>query len=111
MSANKVSFENQVIVITGAARGIGAATARLVHERGGKVFAVDIATEGLTSLQKELNLPQNQVIALNLGDQQAVKATIDSVFSNAGRIDALINTAGVVGPTNVKVEDVKWDEF
>jgi len=111
VSDSKVNFENRVVVITGAARGIGAATARLVHEREGKVFAVDIATEGLTSLQKELNLPQDQVIALNLGDQLAVKSTIDLIFNITGRIDALINTAGVVGPTNVKVEDVKWDDF
>lgn len=52
MSENKVSYAGQVVVITGAARGIGAATARLVAERGGQVFALDIARDGLTALQK-----------------------------------------------------------
>ena len=111
MSEDKVSFENQVIVITGAARGIGAATARLIAARGGKVFALDIAKDGLNSLQKDLGLPADQVIAFDLGNQSAVKATIDSIYSKTGRIDALVNTAGVVGPTNVKVEDVKWEDF
>ena len=39
MSENRTSYAGQVVIITGAARGIGAATARLVAERGGKVFA------------------------------------------------------------------------
>jgi NADP-dependent 3-hydroxy acid dehydrogenase YdfG len=84
VSEDKVSFENQVIVITGAARGIGTATARLIAARGGKVFALDIAKDGLNSLQKELGLPADQVIAFDLGNQSAVKATIDSIYSKAG---------------------------
>ena len=51
MRDSKVSFDGQVVVITGAARGIGAATARLVASRGGKVFALDIARDGLDALQ------------------------------------------------------------
>lgn len=108
---NKTTFENRVVVITGAARGIGAATARLIASRGGTVFALDIAKEGLASLQAELNLPADHVIPLDLGNQSSVKETIDSIYAKAGRIDALINTAGVVGPTNVKVEDVQWSDF
>jgi 3-oxoacyl-[acyl-carrier protein] reductase len=108
---NKVSYAGQVVVITGAARGIGAATARLVTERGGKVFALDIARDGLTALQKELSLPDNQVATIDLGSQTSVKENIDAIYKITGRIDALINTAGVVGPTNVKVEDVKWEDF
>lgn len=108
---NKTTFANRVVVITGAARGIGAATARLIASRGGTVFALDIAKEGLASLQAELNLPADHVIPLDLGNQSSVKETIDSIYAKAGRIDALINTAGVVGPTNVKVEDVQWSDF
>lgn len=108
---NKTTFENRVVVITGAARGIGAATARLIASRGGTVFALDIAKEGLASLQAELNLSADHVIPLDLGNQSSVKETIDSIYAKAGRIDALINTAGVVGPTNVKVEDVQWSDF
>lgn len=111
MSENKVSYAGQVVVITGAARGIGAATARLVAERGGKVFALDIARDGLVALQKELALADNQIATVDLGNQTSVKENIDAIFKVTGRIDALINTAGVVGPTNVKVEDVRWEDF
>ena len=111
MTENKVSYEGQVVVITGAARGIGAATARLISARGGKVFALDIARDGLLSLQKALGLPDNQILTIDLGNQDSVKESIHAIFTLTGRIDALINTAGVVGPTNVKVEDVKWEDF
>lgn len=111
MTENKVSYEGQVVVITGAARGIGAATARLISARGGKVFALDIARDGLLSLQKELGLPDSQIATIDLGNQDSVKESINAIFKMMGRIDALINTAGVVGPTNVKVEDVKWEDF
>jgi 3-oxoacyl-[acyl-carrier protein] reductase len=111
VAENKVSYEGQVVLITGAARGIGAATARLISARGGKVFALDIARNGLLSLQKELGLLDNQISTIDLGNQDSVKESIDAIFTMTGRIDALINTAGVVGPTNVKVEDVKWEDF
>jgi NAD(P)-dependent dehydrogenase (short-subunit alcohol dehydrogenase family) len=111
MTENKVSYEGQVVVITGAARGIGAATARLISARGGKVFALDIARDGLLSLQSELGLPENQIATIDLGNQDSVKKSIDAIFKMTGRIDALINTAGVVGPTNIEVEDVKWEDF
>jgi len=111
VSENKVSYEGQVVVITGAARGIGAATARLVASRGGRVFALDIARDGLTSLQKELNLPDSQIATIDLGNQISVKENLENIFKTTGKIDALINTAGVVGPTNVKVEDIKWEDF
>lgn len=111
MRDSKVSFDGQVVVITGAARGIGAATARLVASRGGKVFALDIARDGLDALQSELGLADNQIKTMDLGSQESVQGAISEIFALTGRIDALINTAGVVGPTNVKVEDVKWADF
>ena len=43
--------------------------------------------------------------------QLIVQGLISSVISDHGQIDALINTAGVVGPTNTKVEDVEWAAF
>ena len=82
MPENKVSYAGQVVVITGAARGIGAATARLVAERGGQVFALDIARDGLTALQKELSLPDNQVATIDLGSQASVKENIDAISNS-----------------------------
>ena len=71
----------------------------------------DINKVGLASLQKELGLKDKQVKSVNLGDQSSIQALITSVISDHGQIDALINTAAVVGPTNTKVEDVEWAAF
>ena len=111
MTENKVNFDGQVVIVTGAARGIGAATARLVAARGAKVFAFDINRDGLLELQKELSLADNQIGTLDVGDQNSITTTINKVAQNAGKIDVLINTAGIVGPTNVKVENVNWPDF
>ena len=111
MNYENVGFEGQTVVITGAARGIGAAVARIISERGGKIYAMDIAIEGLKDLQKELNLLDDQIIQIDLGNQESVGSCIQSVFAKTGKIDALINTAGVVGPTNIKVENLEWRDF
>ena len=111
MIDNKVSYENQTVIVTGAARGIGAATAHLVAARGAQIFAFDINREGLLDLQKELSLPDSQIGTLDIGNQSSISSTIGAVVKSAGKIDALINTAGIVGPTNVKVEDVNWTDF
>lgn len=111
MIDNKVSYENQTVIVTGAARGIGAATARLVAARGAQVFAFDINREGLLDLQRELSLADSQIGTLDIGNQNSISSTIAAVVKSAGKIDALINTAGIVGPTNVKVEDVNWADF
>ena len=46
-----------------------------------------------------------------MGDKSSVEALITSVISDYAQIDALINTAGIVGPTNKKLEDVDWSAF
>ena len=111
MNVDRLSFAGQSIFITGAAKGIGAATARLIADRGGKVFALDIDLEELQELQKELKLPDDQIAQIDLGDQDSVIETMGRVYGRAGRIDALINTAGIVGPNNTKVENIDWVDF
>ena len=111
MNLDAISFEGQTVFITGAAQGIGAATARLVAQRGGRVFAMDIAVDALRKLQRELDLPDEQIVHIDLGDQASVAQAIKSTYQVAGRIDALINSAGVVGPSGVKVEEINWSDF
>ena len=111
MSNVLINFNGQVVLIVGAASGIGRAAAQLIKSRGGTVVIADINKVGLASLQKELGLKDKQVKSVNLGDQSSIQALITSVISDHGQIDALINTAAVVGPTNTKVEDVEWAAF
>jgi 3-oxoacyl-[acyl-carrier protein] reductase len=111
MSNDLSKFSGQVVLIVGAASGIGRAAAQLIDSRGGTVVIADLDMAGLASLQRELGLENTQVKSVNLGDQSSIQTLITSVIADHGQIDALINTAGVVGPTNTKVEDVEWAAF
>jgi NAD(P)-dependent dehydrogenase (short-subunit alcohol dehydrogenase family) len=111
MASSLRDFDSQVILVVGAASGIGRATAQLIESRGGTVVIADLDRTGLISLQKLLGLKDNQVKNVDLSDQVSIKALIDSVISDHLQIDALVNTAGVVGPTNTRIEDVQWTAF
>lgn len=111
MASDINNFDGQVVLVVGAASGIGRAAAQLIASRGGTIVIADFDKTGLASLQKELGLKDNQVESVNLGDQSSVQALVTSVISKHAQIDAVINTAGVVGPTFTKLEDVEWAAF
>lgn len=111
MASELSNFNGQVILVVGAASGIGRATAHLIASRGGTVVIADLDEARLATVQKELGLEDNQVKSVNLGDQSSIQALIASVISDHVQIDAVINTAGVVGPTNTKAEEVEWAAF
>lgn len=102
-SFERNSFENQVIVITGAASGIGKAAAQLIASRGGTVIALDLNKDGLTGSEYSYQL--------DISDQVAVFKVIADIQSKHKRIDALINCAGYPGPTSEFVENIKWPDF
>jgi 3-oxoacyl-[acyl-carrier protein] reductase len=102
-SFERNSFENQVIVITGAASGIGKAAAQLIASRGGTVIALDLNKDGLAGSAFSYQL--------DISDQAAVFKVIADIQSKHKRIDALINCAGYPGPTSEFVENIKWPDF
>ncbi len=111
MTTDLRDFSGQVVLVVGAASGIGRATAQLIASRSAQVIIADLDKAGLTTLQSELGLKDSQVKSVDLSDQTSIKALVDSVISEHGKIDALVNTAGIVGPTNTKLEDLDWNAF
>lgn len=111
MTSDLRDFTDQVVLVVGAASGIGKATAQLIAARGARVVIVDLDTVGLTSLQSELGVNDNQVKKVDLSNQASIQSMVSSVIADHGHIDALVNTAGIVGPTNTKVEDMDWAIF
>jgi len=107
-SQNATLFTDQVVVVVGASNGIGRAAASLISHRGAKVIIADMNPDGLKELAAELKLATNQVHVLDVSDQIAVTNVITSIIKDHGKIDALVNSAGIVGQSNVKVEDLDW---
>ena len=111
MTSDLRDFDGQVVLVVGAASGIGRAAAQLIASRGATVVIADLDQAGLSSLQSELSINANQVKNVDMSDQLSIKSLIASVIAEHGQIDALVNTAGIVGPTNTKLEDVDWALF
>ena len=101
-------FEGRTIIVTGAASGIGRATASRVAREGGRVVAVDISADRLADLAS--SLPDGSVVTV-VGDITQ-QADIDSIVAAAGdRIDGLANGAGVnddFSPAH-ETSDAVWD--
>lgn len=83
----------QVAIITGAARGIGLATAQLFLAHGYRVAFVDLDAEELSKVTQDL--PNSLPITCDISDPESVNHMIAAVLKNFGRIDALVNNAGV----------------
>lgn len=85
---------HKVAVVTGASRGLGAAFARVLAEEG---FAVALGARdvaGIERLAAELSVP-TLAYPLDVGDSGSVRAFRDAVLGRFGRVDALVNNAGV----------------
>src|ERR1700680_2435919 len=107
----KVTQQAQrVVLLTGAARGIGEAMAHLFSERGCAVAALDVLESGRAVCDQIASAGGAcQFYHCDITDEAQVKATVDTVFSHYGRIDILLNNAGVV---LVKpLVETQWDEF
>lgn len=106
-----MNVEGKVIVITGASSGIGEATARLLASRGAKVMLGARRTDRLDKIAGEIQEAGGAAAfrALDVTSRQDVQDFIDFTVTRFGRVDVLINNAGVM-PLS-KLEALKVDEW
>jgi NAD(P)-dependent dehydrogenase (short-subunit alcohol dehydrogenase family) len=99
--------QNQVVVITGGAAGIGKAIATRLHQEGAKVVIADLNAELATITAKELSGLGVQTDVTNSG---SVNALINEVKEHFGRLDILINNAGIhIQKLATDLADDEWD--
>ncbi|MBL8580601.1 MAG: SDR family oxidoreductase [Rhizobiaceae bacterium] len=89
----RVDLTGQVVFLTGAAGGIGSATARRLAACGARVVAADINLAGAD--QVAVGLPDAMSVALDVRSSEQARRAVDAVLERYGRIDVLINNAGV----------------
>jgi NAD(P)-dependent dehydrogenase (short-subunit alcohol dehydrogenase family) len=106
-SGTSDEFHGLTLLITGSARGIGAAVARLARHRGASVILHgQTASPQLLRLAEEL---EARWIACDVRDGPAVAAAVDEVFEAVPRIDGLVNNAGSTFHKSVlDLEDDEW---
>ncbi len=88
-----MDVKDKIAIITGASSGIGLATAKLLSIKGAKVALVSRSKDKLENLSKEI--PNSIAIAADMSKVFEVKRMIKEVFNRFGKIDLLINNAGV----------------
>jgi NAD(P)-dependent dehydrogenase (short-subunit alcohol dehydrogenase family) len=96
MARDAIRMDDKVVLITGGAGGIGAATARLIHARGGRAAIADIAFDRAQALTNEL--PGSLAVRLDLEDEASVTAMVAGTVAHFGRLDVLHNNAALLGP-------------
>ena len=92
-----MEFASRVAMITGAAVGIGRATAILMAERGAKLVLIDVNSEGLDKLKQELAVYQTEVLTYvcDVSDENAIKSAVAQAQERVGAIDILVNNAAL----------------
>jgi len=103
-------FAGQVAVVTGAASGLGLAIATKLAVDGARVALLDLNEEALQKAASEVG-PNATSFPIDLTNEQQVAGIISQVAKQFGRIDVLVNCAGVTGKTNIKSQDVETSDL
>lgn len=101
---------DKVVIITGAAGGIGKATALRFAEEGAKVVVADFADGSATVQEVEAKGSQAIYVNVNVTDTDSVKAMVDKTIEVFGKVDVLINNAGITKDGMMKkMSKESWD--
>jgi 3-oxoacyl-[acyl-carrier protein] reductase len=107
------SIKGSVAIVTGAASGMGRATAHLFADEGARVAIMDINGEALEAVAEEIRSVGGEVLAVtvDLASRDAVEDAVSRVATHFGAIDILVNNAGLVIPTTVDADNFAqaWD--
>ena len=100
------SVQGKVVVVTGAASGMGKATAELFADEGAHVAAIDLTESALNEVVAAINEAGKSAKAwvLDLSDSEAIKTVFDDIAAHFGGIDILVNNAGISLGTAIDAE-------
>lgn len=101
-------LQDRVAVISGAASGIGAATARRFAAEGAYVVAVDLAEEAGKKIAEEVG---GEFVRCDVSDEEQVRELFDGVAARRGRLDIAFNNAGISPPDDDSILDTGLDAW
>jgi len=106
-------FENQVAVISGGADGLGFGIAERIALEGGSIQLFDVNEKLLAKALKTLRDKgcNAEGYTVDISSESQVQQAMLDVVNNFGKIDIMINSAGIVGPTNTKITNYPTEEY
>ncbi len=111
---SNVMLKDKVALVTGAATGIGEAIARLFAAHGAKVFLLDRDAARNTATARSIATESGfaHAATADVRDPAAIRAAVDQALGRFGRVDALVNNAGIFPRRKfVDMTEAEWDEM
>jgi len=103
---NDLTFNNQVAIVTGGSSGLGLAISKALLGSGATVAILDLKIE--ETIQ---NHPQVIFQNTDITQEDKVQEAINNIWKRSGRIDILVNSAGITGKTNLKSHETSTDNI
>lgn len=106
-------FDGKVVLVTGAAQGIGKSTALKFASEGAKLVLCDVRLESLNEISEELKAANAEFLnyAVNVVDRAQIQDMVTDVVSKWGKIDVLINNAGITADNQMlKMPEEDFDK-
>jgi len=101
-------LKDKIAIITGAAKGIGFATAKRFAEEGAKVMIAVISLEAVNAAAAQI--PNAEAFVVNVTDRASIQTAVDRILERHGRIDILINNAGITQDARlIKMTEAQFD--
>ena len=108
--SDNTNIAGQVALVTGATRGIGAAIALELAQRGYKVIGTGTSAEGASKITAALAAHGGEGRVLNVTDGPAVEALVDEIAKAHGGLQVLVNNAGITRDMlAMRLKDEDWD--
>lgn len=106
-------LENKTAIVTGAGSGLGAASSELLATQGARLIVTDIDGEAAEQTARVIEQRGGKAIAItqDVVDQQSWTDVVETAISTFGKLDVLVNNAGVTGAGAGPLEDVSFESW
>jgi D-arabinose 1-dehydrogenase-like Zn-dependent alcohol dehydrogenase len=106
-------FEGQAAIVTGGVGGLGKAIVQRLATEGATVCIFDMDEEAMARTVEEFTAEGLQVQSrkVDVTAEASVKENIEAFAAAAGRLDIMVNSAGIIGPNNHKITEVEMADF